>query len=120
MKKILVVDDDEGIVDSLSCILEDEGYEVDTTLQGKKAIEKVHNFQPNLIILDVLISGTDGREICREIKNAPSSKDIPVVMISAHPSARPEALQMGASDFIAKPFSLEKLLAIIDTQLKST
>lgn len=117
MKKILVVDDDEGIVDSLEEILEEEGYQVDSTVRGEEALPKVLTFRPDLVVLDVLISGTDGRDVCRQLKQTPNTKDIPVVMISARTDTRPSALKAGAADFISKPFDVDDLLRSIQKRL---
>ena len=68
MAKILVVDDDESIVDSITLILEDAGYRVDSTLSGDEAYNKIKSFIPNLILLDILLSGVDGRDICKKLK----------------------------------------------------
>lgn len=114
MKKILIVDDDPGIVESLSAILEDEGYSVETALQGEEALRLVPKKHPDLVILDVLISGTDGRDICRSLKSDQETQNIPVVMISAHPQIRDEVFAAGANEFVAKPFEIDDLLHVID------
>lgn len=110
MKKILVVDDDEGILDALSLILEEEGYEVETTIKGQETFAKIASFQPALILLDMLLSGNDGRHICRALKADKKTKSIPIIMISAHPNAKAGAIEAGADDFLAKPFEREELL----------
>lgn len=117
MKKIVLIDDDQGIVESLTAILEDEGYAVETSLKGHLAVNKVTQQQPDLVILDVLISGTDGRDICRQLKNQDSTHGIPVVMISAHPNIRDEAFDAGADEFLSKPFEVDELLDTIHAQI---
>ena len=72
---------------------------------------------PDLIVLDVLLSGVDGREICKKIKHTESWKHIPVIMFSAHPSAQKNMENFGADDFIPKPFQSEKILERIEAQL---
>lgn len=76
-----------------------------------------HNFSiifaPDVIILDLLLSGKDGRHICLELKNVPLLKSIPVIMMSAHPGANISAKKAGANDFIAKPFEIDNLLETI-------
>lgn len=112
-KHILVVDDDPDILIFLQVILEDEGYTVVTSEKGEY-LEQLHNGGlPDLIVLDMLLSGKDGREIVKYLKRNPETSRIPVIMISAHPGAEKEARQAGADDFLGKPFDIEKLLAKI-------
>jgi DNA-binding response OmpR family regulator len=110
MIKILVVDDDESILDAVSMILEDSGYKVGTLLKGGETYSKVEKFKPDLILLDVLISGNDGRHICKNLKQDLKTKNIPIVMISAHPSAKHGSKECGAEDFLSKPFESSELL----------
>lgn len=117
MQKILVVDDDEGILDAVSLILETQ-YIVKTIIKGEEVYEQVGKFKPDLILLDILMSGSDGRVICKKLKENPKSTKIPIVMMSAHPAVEKQALDFGASSFIAKPFNSEELFAIIRKYLK--
>ena len=110
MKKVLIVDDDESILDAVSLLLMDEGYHVDTTPKGYEVHEKVASFKPEIILLDVLMSGSDGRIICKSLKESLKTKNIPVIMMSAHPMAHQSAIDAGADDFLAKPFETEDLL----------
>lgn len=119
-KKILVVDDDPDILDSLKLVLEQEGYEVETNEKGEYA-EKLHNKTtqlPALIILDVLLSGKDGRKICRMLKDKPDTKHIPIIIISAHPDVEKSSLIIGADAFLAKPFDLTELLTVVEKYIK--
>jgi len=94
-------------------ILEEEGFEVTTTDKGEY-LEKLRNGGlPHIILLDVLLSGKDGRDIVRYLKSQEETRHIPVIMLSAHPSASETARQAGADEFIAKPFDIDELLAII-------
>src|SRR5947209_19129198 len=101
-KKILVVDDDPGILDALKLTLEDAGYEVQTSDKGDYAenLRDTNGGLPDLIILDVLLSGKDGRTICRALKNRPDTQHIPIIMISAHPGAADSVRAVGANDFV--------------------
>jgi len=109
-KKILVVDDEPDILEFLQIILEDEGYSVLTAQKGD-FLEQLHNGGlPDLILVDVLLSGKDGREIVKHLKSQDETKQIPVSMFSAHPSAEETAKQAGAEDFLAKPFEVDVLL----------
>jgi DNA-binding response OmpR family regulator len=110
LRKILVIDDDEAILDGISLMLESEGYKVNTTPKGEETYQKVAYFKPDVILLDVLMSGSDGREICKNLKGSDKTKNIPIIMISAHPSAGNSSIQFGADDFLAKPFESKELL----------
>jgi len=114
-KKILVVDDDPDILDALRFMLEDSGYEVKTSEKGEYA-ENLHDTNgglPDVIILDVLLSGKDGRLICQKLKSQEETQRIPIIMISAHPNAKQSVSAVGADDFMAKPFDMDELLATI-------
>ncbi|WP_412467273.1 response regulator [Pedobacter sp. KLB.chiD] len=108
-KKILIADDDEGIVDAITMILEVMGYDVEFTYDGGAVIEAAKN-RPDLIMLDIWMSGYDGRDICKQLKNSPQFKDIPILMISASRDIRQSALDAGANDFMEKPFEMDSLL----------
>jgi len=112
-KNILIVDDDEGILDALSMVLEDAGFNVEAISKGEQTFHKVSQFKPNLILMDVLLSGEDGRFICKMLKQDSGTREIPVVMISAHPSAKVTMKDYGADSFLAKPFSTEMLLKTV-------
>ncbi len=116
-KKILVVDDEPDILEFLQVILEEEGYAVLTSDKGE-FLEQLHNGGlPDLILVDVLLSGKDGREIVKHLKSQEETKHIPVIMFSAHPSAEQTAREAGAEDFLAKPFEIDELLAKVATYL---
>jgi CheY-like chemotaxis protein len=110
MAKILVVDDDEGILEAIALILSDEGHTVSTITHGMETYTKVSTFTPDLILLDILMSGSDGRVICNTLKHDPDTKHIPIIMISAHPAADAISKKAGANDFLAKPFGVRDLL----------
>jgi DNA-binding response OmpR family regulator len=110
MKKILVVDDDQGILDAFTAILESADFEVITQSDPDKLPKAITTVKPDLIILDVLLSGGDGREICKSLKSKKETKNIPVIIISAHPSAGESIKTSGADDFLEKPFEMEELL----------
>ncbi|MCZ4242658.1 response regulator [Pedobacter punctiformis] len=108
-KKILIADDDEGIVDAVTMILEVMGYEVEHTYDGGTVIDAVKS-KPDLIMLDIWMSGHDGRDICKALKNNPDYKEIPILMISASRDIKQSALDAGANDFMEKPFEMDSLL----------
>ncbi|WP_025141973.1 PleD family two-component system response regulator [Pedobacter jeongneungensis] len=115
-KKILIADDDEGIVDAVTMILEVMGYDVEYTYDGGAVIDAVKN-RPDLILLDIWMSGHDGRDICKQLKNDPEFMEIPILMISASRDIRQSALDAGANDFMEKPFEMDSLLNKVDILL---
>lgn len=117
MSKILVIDDDLDILVVMEILLTMKGFDVDVTAKWENTFEKIENFKPNLILLDVLISGNDGRTICKQLKSQNKTKNIPIIMFSAHPGAAATIREYGADDFIAKPFDVNDLLAKVNSQL---
>lgn len=116
-RKILAVDDDNDIVDVIKIILEDEGYEVSTLTNGKNVFNVISSFRPDLILMDVMLGGMDGREICKAIKSHKLFKGIPVVMISASHNLQ-NLLQLPGSpnDFLPKPFDIDHLVRKVNAQ----
>lgn len=108
-KKILVVDDDPAILEVIALILEDEGYDVKTTVNGYTE-ETVQDYAPDLILLDIWMSGVDGRKICKSLKANAATKDIPIVMISANKDTEKISKESGADGFLNKPFDIKDLL----------
>lgn len=111
-KKILVVDDDLAILDVLTIMLEDEGYEVEVSHDGKTE-ESVEKFAPDLILLDIWMSGVDGRIICKALKSKKTTKHIPVIMVSANKNVKKISQDAGADGFLSKPFEMKELFSII-------
>ncbi|MFN3480913.1 MAG: response regulator, partial [Thermodesulfovibrionales bacterium] len=103
---ILVVDDEEGIRETLSEILQDEGCQVITASTGEEALDIFKKELPDLVLLDIWLPGMDGIDTLREIKNI--KRDVPVIMISGHGTIEiaVKATKMGAFDFLEKPLSL--------------
>lgn len=97
--------------------MQKQGYEVETASRKEEVFAKLDAFQPSVILLDVLLSGADGREICKEIKSSKKTKHIPVLMVSAHPGAAENISSYGADEFVSKPFNtgilLEKLERLV-------
>ena len=112
-KRILIIDDNLDILEVLKMTLEDAEYEVLTSPDGENAVNIVGSFSPNLILLDVLLSGKDGREICKMLKATDTTKDVPIVIIAANPDFAMSALESGAEEFLEKPFSLDNLLSTV-------
>ncbi len=116
-KKILVAGDDPAILEVITLMLEDDGYDVTTSVNGE-TVEKVHGILPDLILLDIWMSGMDGRDICKYLRNHTKTKHMPIVMISANRDAEAIAIDAGANDFLAKPFDMYKLLAMVKKYAK--
>ncbi len=117
LKKVLAVDDDPYILDALVELLKYSGYDVDTTPKGEEVFNKIYEYVPDIILLDIMLSGMDGREICREIKANVETNKIPVIMISATPYLSQSVKEAGANDFVSKPFDIFQLLEKIEHQL---
>lgn len=117
MAKILIIDDDPDIRTVMNILLRKQGHEVETAARQEEVFDKIKQFTPSVILLDVLLSGADGRKICQEIKQNGDTKHIPVIMFSAHPGAADKIDSYGADDFIAKPVNADVLLEKVDKQL---
>lgn len=116
-KRILIVDDDPDILEFLRLVVEEEGYVVMTSLSGEPLEHLPHGELPDLIVSDVMLSGTDGRSLVKTLKSQEETKTIPVILMSAYHSAAETARQAGADDFLAKPFSLDGFLTKIAQSL---
>jgi two-component system, sensor histidine kinase and response regulator len=116
---ILIVDDTPDNVRFLSTILTGQGYKVRGVTRGKTALMGVQAHLPDLILLDVIMPGMDGFELCKTLKANPATQDIPVIFISAlHEVAnKVQGLNVGAVDYITKPFQVPEVLARVETQL---
>lgn len=118
MSTILVVDDDKDILDVLRYVLEDSGYEVTTLSDGHYLFDSIKAQKPDLILLDVMLGGLDGRDLCKQVKAEVETEKIPVIMISAtHHRADAEHEQGAPDDFLEKPFDIPVLLHSIERQL---
>lgn len=117
--KILVADDNPAILDALQIILEDAGYKVKTTIDGVEALEMQRDF-PDLILLDIWMSGIDGRDICKQLKKNKATRDIPIIMVSATKNIEQIAKASGADDYVSKPFQLDHLLEVVAKHINKT
>ncbi len=119
-EKILVVDDEEDILELLKFKLSREGYQVTCAASGEEALSCVRLETPHLIVLDLMLPGIDGIEVTRELKNDPDTKDIPIVMLTAKGEEADivTGLELGADDYITKPFSPRILLARVRAVLR--
>ena len=119
MKKILIIEDESNISDFVKMELEYEGYEAEISEDGKEGLIKALREDYDLIVLDLMLPGISGLEVCRRLKK---EKDIPVIMLSAKDSVMDKVagLQIGADDYIAKPFAIEELIARIQVIFRRT
>ena len=117
MTIILLVDDEELITDSLTYSLKREGFEVETAIDGNSALEAIEKLKPDLIVLDLMLPDISGFEVCRRLR---MSSATPVIMLTARGEEidRVLGLEVGADDYLAKPFSFRELLARIQALLR--
>lgn len=119
--KILVVDDETYIVELVKFNLEKEGYKVVVAFDGVSALEIVKNEPPELIILDIMLPKMDGLEVCRTLKQDPKYNSIPIIMLTAKGEEIDTVLglEMGADDYIKKPFSPREMVARVKARLRA-
>lgn len=117
MSRILIVEDEKKIARFLELELQHEGYEVDTAYDGRSGLEKALSWQPDLMILDLMLPELSGIEVCRRLRH---ESDLPIIMLTAKDdvSDKVMGLDMGADDYMTKPFAIEELLARIRVGLK--
>ena len=115
--RILVVEDDENIRETIEFLLCRAGYEVSTCSTGKDIFTSIENYNPHLILLDILLGELNGRDICRAIKKNRETSHIPVIIISSMHNVYNAIADEGANDVIAKPFTEDILLTRINRQL---
>lgn len=117
-KKILVVEDEPSLVFTLQDTLENEGYKVHISETGSDAVQLVHDIKPDLLILDVMLPGTSGFEICKRVRE--DKYTFPIIMLTARDQEidKVTGLNIGADDYMTKPFGVKELLARIQARLR--
>lgn len=120
-KKVLIVDDEANIVISLEFLMEQAGYLVDVARSGDEALAKITRFAPDLILLDVMLPGMNGFDLCQRIRQTPAWQHMKVIMLTAkgREVEITKGLALGADAYITKPFSTKALLAEVAKQLTS-
>lgn len=118
-KKVLIAEDDKAIIEVVKIILENEGYEVLTADQGEIVHKTIAQHNPDVILLDIWLYGEDGGQIAKEIKAKTKTKHIPIVLMSANNETEKITKEVGANDFLLKPFNIDDLLYIVRKYIKS-
>jgi DNA-binding response OmpR family regulator len=120
MKRVLVIEDDESLVVGLTHALETEGYEVHAARNGPEGLRQVIDGHPDLVLLDLMLPGMSGYEICKRIRD--QNVRCPVIMLTSRSEEndRVFGLELGADDYVTKPFSLRELLARVRAHLRRT
>ena len=116
--KILVVDDDSGIGEMLKTLLEFYDFKVTVTERPEETEELISEHDIDLVMLDMLISGVNGTDVCARLRQNEETKDVPVLMMSALHDAGSKCRKAGANDFIAKPFEMDDLIEKINKVLE--
>ncbi len=116
-KKILIVDDDENIAELISLYLIKECFDTEIALNGEEALEKFRVYQPQLVLLDIMLPGIDGYDVCREIRK---DSNVPIIMLSAKGEVFDKVLglKIGADDYMVKPFDSNELVARVQAILR--
>lgn len=111
MCKVLIIDDDKDLLEVTKALLIKRGFAVETGNSREISLEKARSFNPQIIILDVFLSGVDGLEICKQLKSSIITSHIPILIFSAYPQIAGSAIyEYGADGFIAKPFEVNELI----------
>jgi two-component system response regulator MprA len=118
--KVLVIDDEESIVEFIKLGLKYEGFAVESVADGPQGLAAAQRSNPDLIILDLMLPGIDGLEVCRRLRANPTTRDIPILMLTAKDEVkdRVAGLKTGADDYLTKPFSFEELVERIRAILR--
>lgn len=119
VSKILLVDDEPDLVTNVKFFLESEGYAVETCSSGRDVLPKAQAYRPHLILLDVMMPGIDGFEVCRRLQSDKELQSTPVVMLTAmsHKASETTGKALGAVDYLTKPLANKKLLSTIQRLL---
>ncbi|RME58989.1 MAG: response regulator, partial [Candidatus Dadabacteria bacterium] len=118
--KILIVDDEEATRELLYSLLEGEGYKIKSAKDGEEALNTALSFKPNLVLLDIMLPGINGIDVCKKIKSSKDGHLISVLMLTARDDVRDivDGLNQGADDYLTKPFDLKELLARVKALMR--
>lgn len=120
--KILIIEDEEHIAELIKYNLESSGYQVVTAYDGEEGLKLIFSEMPDLVILDLMLPKVDGIVICNKVRNNANTADLPIIMLTAKSSETDKiiGLEIGADDYITKPFSVRELQARIKTVMRRT
>lgn len=116
-KKIVLIEDDDDVRVSIKILLEDAGYEVKDSADAVDIFDILNEFEPDVILLDLLLERTDGKDVCKSLKQNSLTSNIPVIIISGTPDIYNAINECGANDVVSKPFLPATLLSRIERQL---
>ena len=121
-KEILIVDDEPNVVVSLQFLMEQQGYKVMIAERGEDALDLIYHYKPDLVLLDIMLPGIDGYEVCEIVRLNPDYRNIKIIFITAKGRQEEIArgMSLGADAYIIKPFSNAELVAQVNTLLRST
>jgi DNA-binding response OmpR family regulator len=121
-KEILIVDDEPGIVVPLQFLMKQQGYNVMTAERGEDALDLIYQYKPDLVLLDIMLPGIDGYEVCEIVRLNPDYRDVKIVFLTARRSEVEIAkgLSIGGDAYITKPFSNAELVALVKKLLQNT
>jgi len=115
-----VIEDEEHVRETLQLLLTNAGYQVTASANGKNIFELIEEFNPSLILLDILLDEMDGRDICKAVKSTPLTASIPIIILSAVQDIYNSIIEFGANDVVSKPFDERTLLNRIERQLSNS
>ena len=118
-KRILIIDNDESVLEVLQEIFKNDGYETDCYGQVEDIFKLVDDFKPDLVLLDYILPGINGGELCAQLKKDPETRHIPVVICSAYPQVMLSLGSYGCNAFISKPFELRDIIMQVDDCIKN-
>lgn len=120
-KKVLIIDDNPTLATTLQMILELKGFTIITASDGIAGLNKVMEEMPDIIILDIMLPGMDGYQVCEKVKANPNTKDIPVIMLTGKDTGEDfdKALEKKADWYIVKPYNIDHLMSVFDKLLKN-
>jgi len=120
--RILVVDDEQDILELVSYNLQKEGFHIETSLNGEDALQKIRSDRFDLVLLDLMLPGMQGMDLCRTLKSDDTTASMPIIMLTAKSEELDKVLglEMGADDYITKPFSPRELIARVKAVLRRT
>ncbi len=119
-KKVVVIEDDPDILELIEYNLRREGFEVATAISGRSGLSVIGREKPDIVLLDLLLPGLDGLDVCRRLRSVATTRDVPVIMVTARGEERDvvEGLAAGADDYVHKPFSPRELIARVRAVLR--